>query len=101
MRSDGAGSTIVDGLQLVGKVGGIACAELDGLHGGSIVLRTETHYEPFVFQVSGILLQHGGGVSRGDELHAAETALLQGVRRFLEIALEIGEIPLGVICQER
>ena len=64
------------------------------------MLGPEGDDESFVLQVAGITLQHGGRIAGGDEFHAAESALLQGVRRFLEIFLEIRKVPLGVVTEE-
>ena len=101
MFNYGAGAAVVDGAQFLGEAGGIAGAELDGLHRRSIVLGAESYDESLILQIARIAFQHGGGVPGGDELDRMESALLKRIRRLLQVPLEIREVPLGIICQER
>ena len=64
------------------------------------MFRPEAHYETFVFEISGILLQNGSRIACGDEFRTADPECAQLVGGLLEVGLEGGKVSFGIVAKE-
>ena len=64
------------------------------------MFRPEAHYETFVFEICGILLQNGSRIACGDEFRTADPECAQLVGGLLEVGFEGGKVSFGIVAKE-